>query len=330
MRQRRHALVVGIDGYPGRPLSGCCDDAVAMAELLRHHHDGTANWEVELVLGRSPRVPVVSSGALAGRLQRHFSETEDADILLYFSGHAVRSPLGVELSTQDGVRPLAGLPLDALMNLVQTATIDGARSVTVILDCCFAGELGSAVVGDGRSPLSVSQLPDNVVILTAAKPDQPATQAAAHSPFTGVLVQGLEGAAADLEGEVTALSLFQFAHRAAPARGPHPQLRATCDLMPTLRMAGPTVDAARLRLLADWFEAPAAVRTLDASWTWDGAPVTPGAELEQAEVLWQLRNAGLIEPVPRATLSWLAAHGGTVQLTHRGRFYWHLVAEGKL
>lgn len=330
--QRRLAMVVGIDGYPDQPLSGCCADARGLAALLARNDDGSLNWSVETVLGRSARVPVVSSRALAGRLQHHFAQAEDADLLLYFSGHAVRSPLGVELCTQDGVAPFLGIPLSTIMHLIEGACREQARSVTVILDCCFAGDLGSEVIGEGTSTLAVSRLPDNVLVLASSKPTQPSTQGAAHSPFSRLLIDGLSGAASDLEGAVTALSLFQFAHRAAPARGPYPQLRASCELVPILREASPLLSLAQLLTVRELFEEVDSQQELDRSWEWDGAPRTEGADSARlrAEALWELGNAGLVEPIPRAALHWLAINGGKVKLTGRGTYYWRLIQEGKI
>lgn len=44
----RRALVVGIDAYETCPLSGCCNDAEAMKEMLSRHEDGSPNFHVKM------------------------------------------------------------------------------------------------------------------------------------------------------------------------------------------------------------------------------------------------------------------------------------------
>ena len=44
----RKALVVGIDQYTGCPLHGCCNDAEAIANILRKNGDGSPNFGVRI------------------------------------------------------------------------------------------------------------------------------------------------------------------------------------------------------------------------------------------------------------------------------------------
>lgn len=332
--QRRAALVVGIDGYPDEPAFGCCNDAREMGRLLAVNADGSPNWEVERLLGRTASVPVVTTLELAERLRRHFAQAEDTDLLFYFSGHAVSSPLGVELCTQDGVDPASGFPLASLMALIRGAR---ARSVTVILDCCFAGGVGLDesvdAVGD-RLQLVTARVPEDVVILSSSQPAQASTQGAENSTFTRTLIDGLEGAAADLEGNVNVLSLFNHAHRAASRRGPFPELKANCDLLPVLRRTGPAIPLGRLRILPQYFEEPDDVVRLTPDHVWDGHPLEDDEDAHPQQrtldYLRELRNAGLVTADERGSLLWLAQHGGMIRLTLRGRYYWTLVKANRL
>jgi hypothetical protein len=45
----KRALVVGIDDYPRNPLSGCINDAVAVANTLEKNGDGSPNFSVILL-----------------------------------------------------------------------------------------------------------------------------------------------------------------------------------------------------------------------------------------------------------------------------------------
>lgn len=330
--QRRTALLVGIDGYPDHSPAGCCNDAKTMARLLATDADGSPNWEVERLLGRTASTPIVTTLELAARLQRLFDGSEDSDLLFYFSGHALSSPLGVELCTQDGVEIAGGLPVASLTSLIRGA---GARTVTVILDCCFAGAVGvddrADRVGD-RLQLETARIPENVVILSSSLAGQPSMQGVELSGFTATLIEGLEGAAADLEGNVNALSLFNHAYRAAPFRGPFPALKANCDLLPVLRSTRPVIPSDQLRRLPTYFQHRDAVICLTRDNLWDGGPLDASATEDQRmlDYLRTLRNAGLVAPTTPGTLLWLAQHGGEIRLTMRGQYYWELAVMNRL
>ena len=47
--QFRRALTVGNSDYPTGRLRGCVEDARALAQLLRRHHDGEVNFDVEVL-----------------------------------------------------------------------------------------------------------------------------------------------------------------------------------------------------------------------------------------------------------------------------------------
>ena len=44
----KKALVIGIDNYPSKPLTGCVNDARAVAQLFARHGNGEPNFDVEL------------------------------------------------------------------------------------------------------------------------------------------------------------------------------------------------------------------------------------------------------------------------------------------
>src|SRR5215204_5196621 len=97
--ERRRALVVGIDDYPGAPLAGCVNDAEAIAALLATHEDGSPNFAVRKVTQSSETITRASLRAALGDL---FSEHDEADVaLFYFSGHGTENNLGGFIVTPD-------------------------------------------------------------------------------------------------------------------------------------------------------------------------------------------------------------------------------------
>ena len=46
----KKALIVGINNYPDFSLSGCINDAKAIANILERNGDGSANFSIKLEL----------------------------------------------------------------------------------------------------------------------------------------------------------------------------------------------------------------------------------------------------------------------------------------
>ena len=91
----RRALIVGIDDYDQAPLTGCVNDATAVAEVLRTHGNGSPNFDTQLVTSPSNNL---TRSALREKIGRLFA-TECDIALLYFSGHGfVRSGDGCIVS----------------------------------------------------------------------------------------------------------------------------------------------------------------------------------------------------------------------------------------
>lgn len=85
----RKALAIGIDDYPNAPLSGCVNDAEAVAGMLARNGNGSKNFDVmtERNAPTKGKVKSLVKDCFAG----------DAEIaLLYFSGHGVFTSLLVE------------------------------------------------------------------------------------------------------------------------------------------------------------------------------------------------------------------------------------------
>ena len=57
MEQARVAVLVGIDNYDSyAPLRGCVADALAVAEVLATHHDGTRNFNCQTLTSDVTRI----------------------------------------------------------------------------------------------------------------------------------------------------------------------------------------------------------------------------------------------------------------------------------
>lgn len=326
---RRKALFVGIDDYREAPLSGCVSDAEAMAEMLHRNHDGSLNYSPLTRVSPNRRGDEVTRHALRDSLATLFANSEDHDILFYFAGHGAKTDFGTELVCQDYVPPNSyGVSMSDIATLANTAR---ARSVVVILDCCYSGEIGLTQSRDPYGRNEIASLAREVTLIAASRAAEEANEneEGTHGAFTEVLLEGLRGAAAEPLGEVTISGLQSFvSHRFADAWGQRPVIKTHSAFAPVLRRAEPSVERPTLESLIDHFAAPDSVIDLAAT-DLDPTEVAGGTEPSDAQrafvQLARLRAIGLVAVDGATEVSLAIERGGRAQLTAKGRNYWRLI-----
>jgi caspase domain-containing protein len=311
----KHALLVGIDHYAVRPLASCVNDAKAMAGLLANHEDGSDNFKVSTLV--SAEGSPVTRQEIVDRIGDLLAQDEDADLLFYYSGHGRATVLGPELVAQEEYYGTSGISMD---QLAAASNRHPHKSLTIILDCCFAGGVGQ-LAGVEDANLGRIQLARGMALLAASREDEVAFEGNTLSIFTSALLDGLNGAAADIHGRVTPAGLHTLAD--ASLSGPanqQPVLKVYSDGSALLRQCTPTVSASQLAYLQTVFEEDEVViRLITAVLGPEDGIGNPG-DLEAAAIRAFVR-AGLIV----ATLK--SAHV-EIALTLRGRHYLRLVKEG--
>ena len=328
----KRALLVGIDDYPGSPLTGCVADAYAMAQLLERNEDGGRNYDVRT---STSDTQTVDRGRLRTLLRELFDNSRDAELLFYFSGHGAQTPWGAELVTQDYSENSLGVSMNDVITLANESP---AREVALVLDCCFSGDLGNI---SGLQPLGLSEtfaagravLREGVTVLAASQATEEATESGGHGAFTRLLLEGLEGAAADHLGRVTSLSLYDFVSRAFGAWEQRPVLKSHVMSSSALRVCKPWIDPILLRKLPSYFATADARHQMSPAHEGTRpipAGVRPTPEQEAFDYFKELRNAGLLATDGTKDLYFIALGSENVFLTPLGRYFWKLAQEGKL
>ncbi|MET9871702.1 caspase family protein, partial [Streptomyces sp. NPDC006386] len=148
-----YALLVGIDDYPGRPLSGCVNDVRAAESWLRSRSGPPVRIRT-LYDDRATRAAV-----LAG-LEEHLGRSGPGDTaLLWFAGHGSQSPTAdpgeatgwsQALVCHDSLVP-GGQPVlrDTELGALLDRFAARGTHVVAVLDCCHAG---GATREDGGVP----------------------------------------------------------------------------------------------------------------------------------------------------------------------------------
>jgi hypothetical protein len=254
----KSALVVGVDDYAQMGLAGaggCGRDAREIAQRLLSNADETGNFdEVRLLASRGPAETRPTLDRLTEQLDDLLvGRGQDEDVLFYFAGHAVLKPRGLMLAAEDGSAQNPGYSANDVVDLANKSK---ARSVTVILDCCHSGAAGNAADWFDSDRIT---LRENVTVLAAARPEQKAGEieraGAIRGKFTDLLIEGLDGAAGDQRGQVTALSLYAYAVGAfGPKDDQTPVIKSYATRLPVLRTARPWLSNDDLGQLTYYFE----------------------------------------------------------------------------
>ena len=250
---QRLALFIGVGkyastAYTDRQPSCCCTDARLFADLIRENSPRTPQPNFRLLGGTvyatpdpfDPTDPDMSAEALTARVRDLFRMVRRGDALLYFTGHAIPVDDGHDLllltpdddpdddpnndpSSRCGIR---------VGDIRKAAWDSQASSMTIILDCCHAGVAATM------------EWPRNATIL-ASTDEHTASQSlfGTHLLYTSALMAALQGAAADVQGVVTPLSLHSTvcALLNLGEDGQQPVLRTWSDATAVLRQ----VDASR-------------------------------------------------------------------------------------
>jgi len=317
----RSALLVGIDHYDWSlfpQLAACVKDVAAMEQRLSRNDDGSENYRCDVLRSDRPdRRP--SRLALRERLRAFFAQG-GGDLLFYYSGHAHRDETGTYMVASDGD---AGAPGYAIADLLTLAKDSKAKSKLIILDCCFAGAAGSLpFFGDELAFLSAG-----VTILSATSARDPAMEVNGHGVFTHLLLDGLDGGAANVRGRVSAAALYGYAEAALGILQQRPFYKSHTQSMAPVRWCVPAVSDALLRELPILFETQDARHAMTPAYEFTN-PFHDKAKVAIFDKLKILRNAGLATPDGADDLYWCAINGQGARLTGLGRYYWNLVRQG--
>lgn len=325
--QGRKALVVGIDEYASSPLYGCVADANAVSEVLGKNGDGSPNFSIHLE--RNVECPF--------ELKRMIEDCFSGDpeiALLYFAGHGGRCDVtknGFILSGKG--YPGGQLSLDEILVIANSSK---AKNRVILLDSCNSGCMGTPGVLGGTSCL----LGEGLTILSACCSNECAEELNGRGTFTSLLVDALNGGAADVMGHVTPGGVYAYIDKALGPWDQRPVFRTNVNSFISLRKVVSQVPDSVLRQLPSLFDAPGVQLSLDPSFEPTNSPdseehriVEPYATKDNTEkfkILQQLEGIGLVRPVGAEHMYFAAMESKSCELTALGKQYWRLADTGKI
>lgn len=326
----RKALIVGIDYYEHiGQLGGAVNDAYNVKAVLERNADGTLNFPTpQLMVGTGPATQV-KRAELKTAVRELF--TDDAEIaLFYFAGHGYIESTGGFLCASDCELGDDGLSLAEVMTIANTSP---ARNKVIILDSCHGGIAGTNALASG-----IAEISEGVTILTASTAAQYAMENGTGSGvFTSLLVDALNGAAANLVGAITPGSVYAHIDQSLGPWAQRPVFKTNVKTFVSLREATAPIELADLQQLTRLFPTAVTQVALDPSYEpyrsgYEEPPPPDPDPVHNADfaILQNYVRVNLVRPVDAPHMWHAAMQSKACELTVLGQHYWSLVNGGLL
>lgn len=323
----RKALIVGIDHYEKiGSLNGAVNDAYTVKNSLERHSDGRLNFaQPKLLTGTSFTSPV-NRADLREAVKELFAD--DAEIsLFYFAGHGHIDDTGGFLCATDCENGHDGLSLNEVMSFANSSP---AKNKIIMLDSCHSGVAGSNPIAE-----QIAEIKDGVTILTASTAGQYSMEVGGQGLFTGLLVDALNGAAANLLGDVTPGSVYAHIDQSLGNWAQRPVFKTNVKKFVSLREVDAPIELADLQKITSLFSQPTTQLRLDPRYEPERGqegdetlpPPDPGKNADFA-VLQSLVKVNLVRPVDAPHMWHAAMESKSCELTVLGQHYWNLVDQG--
>jgi hypothetical protein len=321
----RKALIVGINNYPSSPLRACINDASGLGVILETHGNGDPNFAVML------RTDVPTKGELIDLIDKLFGGNDEV-ALFYFSGHGFENDLGTYLVTPDASKNDVGI---SMTDLLVMANKSKATNRIIILDCCHSGAAGTSPITGGVTTL----INNGVTILTASKSDESAIEVNGHGVFTNLLIDALQGGAADIRGDITPGSIYSYIDQALGPWEQRPVFKTNITEFISLRKITPRVPKEILRRIIKYFPTPEQELALDSSYEDTNStevqhelkePYANAVNVAVFKDLQKFQSVGLVVPVDTDHMFFAAMESKSCRLTALGYHYWRLVNQKKI
>lgn len=316
----RKALVIGIDFYENvSRLYGCVNDAYSVKNSLERHGDGTINFSVNLMTSTDSE-----SGITRKMLKEKVNELFEDDCqvaLFYFAGHGFIDSTGGYLITSECEHGDDGFSLNELLSIVNASK---CKSKIIMLDSCHSGIAGTPNINDNHAIIN-----EGVTILTASSAKQYASEKDGRGVFTSLLVDALNGGAANLVGDITPGGVYSHIDQSLGPWEQRPLFKTNVKNFTSLRKVTPPISLSDLNKITDLFESPGAEHSLDDTYEPDSSNPNP-ENTEKFRILQNFNRINLVVPVESEHMYYAAMNHKSCKLTALGIHYWNLVKNERI
>lgn len=321
------ALIVGIDHYNhASRLHGCVNDAYGVNSVLERNGDDSVNFDTKLLVASTEETAIKKS-ELKDAIRELF-KIKTETVLFYFAGHGYVEDVGGYLIASDSERGDDGVSLSEILTIANNSP---ATNKIIILDSCHSGIAGSLPSNTEQSILS-----DGLTILTASTEDQYASEEEGGGIFTGLLIDALQGSAANLVGDITPGSIYAHIDQSLGGWDQRPVFKTNIQRFVSLRKVTPAIDIDDLKKIILYFPTPGYEYKLDPSYEPEmkgrdkSMPLPNPENTEIFAILQKYNRLNLLVPVG-APHPWHAAmESKSCRLTALGEHYRRLVEKGRI
>lgn len=322
----KKALFIGNNAYNTNSLDHGINDAEVVAECLSRNENGSVNFTAQMGTD-------LDAAKMKAAVTKLFSGEGDI-ALFYFSGHGSAGNFSGAIVGTDG-KPL---PLCDIMRLANASHF---RHKIIILDCCHAGYIANTATAAPQLRQPLATLAPGVTILAACRDSETAAenQDLKHGLFTSLLLDALEGGAANLMGDITPGAIYAYIDRSLGPWEQRPVFKTHVDSFCSLKKTKPFIAPELLRELPKLFPQAASYHELNPSYEFTNSPTysqelkEPYADSENIhlfESLQQLARAGLVVPHGEKHMYFAAMNSKSCKLTPLGMHYWHLAKDNRI
>lgn len=322
----KKALVVGINYYEQvGQLHGCVNDAYAVSQVLMRHMDGSKNFDVA-------QFTAVDKNTSIDRKQLKDLVTElfknDSEIaVFYFAGHGHVESTGGFLITSECKHGDDGLSLEEVLTIANESK---AKNKILILDSCHSG-----IAGTPKSLGDKALLSEGMTILTASSKDQYANESNASGVFTSLLVDALNGGAANLLGDITPGSIYAHIDQSLGSWEQRPIFKTNVKAFTSLRKVTPPIQLSDLQQITALFRSPDYEFPLNPSF--EPQPPAPNHGISpdplnnaKFAILQKLNRLNLVKPIGEEHMYFAAMNSKACKLTVLGKHYWNLITKQRI
>ncbi|MCL6592226.1 MAG: caspase family protein [Firmicutes bacterium] len=315
----RRALVIGLQKYSNSPLKGCINDAKKIAQLLKYNEDNSPNFGCKLLTDENE---TVNWQKLKTAIMDLFVADGFEAVLLYFSGHGdIDITGGGSIIASDPREGNIGVSMD---DILLWANLSNALNKIIILDCCYSGAFGNPSLNNGH----LTHIGNGVTIITSSMKNQTSLQEGSQGVFTGLLIEALEGGAADLFGNITSGNIYGFIDKALGPWGQRPVFKTNINFSMPIRKVQPPISLEILKKIPIYFKTIDQYYSLDPSYE-DNLPETDPEHVKILRDLQKMVSVGLVKPVGEEHMYYAVKNSKSCKLTSLGQCYWRFINEGQ-
>ena len=317
----RKALIVGINYYEHyKDLKGAVNDAYEVKSALERNGDGTLNFDALKLMVASGEGDNISKHRLRKNIEGLFKGKDDT-VLFYFAGHGHVENTGGFILASDNENGHDGVSLDDIMLFANESR---ARNKIIILDCCHSGIAGALRHLDNKSLLA-----EGITILTASSEEQYASEINGSGVFTSLLVDALNGGAANLLGQITPGSIYAHIDQSLGGWQQRPIFKTNIEYFVSLKTVNPPISLVDLKRITELFKNKADEVNLDPTYEHTSDTMIP-EHSEKFNVLQRYNRVNLVIPVDAVHMFDAAMESKSCKLTVLGQHYWNLVHKNRI